>query len=183
VAEQFRLEQLARQRGAIDLDEHARRARRAGVDLARDDVFTHPRFARDQHGNVGVGDALDELVDGAHGGRLAQRLALALARAHLRRLARDAGGPLEDLAQLVGVEGLGDVVGGAGAHGADHRLRFVERRAHDDRRLAAAGAIAAQRLHTVELGHDDVDDHEVGARRRRPAWQRRLPAGRRAPTS
>ena len=75
VAEELRLEQLARQGGAVDLDEHARRARRAGVDLPRDHVLADARFARDEHRHVGVGDTVDELVDGAHRRRRAERRA------------------------------------------------------------------------------------------------------------
>jgi hypothetical protein len=118
-------------------------------------------------------------IDGAMPsvGRDAELVALAAARRrHLVRLAALAGGALQDLAQLVGVKGLGDVVGGAGAHRLDHRLRLVERRAHDHRRLAAAGAVAAQGLDPVELGHDHVDHDQVGARRLRQPGQRRLAA-------
>ncbi len=178
MAEELRFRELARQRGAVDLDEHARRALRTGVHFAGDDVFADARLAGDEHGHIGVGDALDELVDAAHGRARAEL------RARLdRRLGRDlrarpvADDALQDFAQLLDVERLRDVVGGAGAHGPDDGVGFVERRAHDDGRLAAAGAITAQGLDAVELGHDDVEDDDVGRRRARQALQGGLAAG------
>ena len=60
VAEELALEQLARDRGAVDRDERARRARRARlVDGARDQLLAGAGLAGDEHGRVGRRHPLD----------------------------------------------------------------------------------------------------------------------------
>ena len=52
VAEELALEQLARQRGAVELDERALAARALLVDRARDELLAGAGLALDQHGAV-----------------------------------------------------------------------------------------------------------------------------------
>ena len=55
VPEQFRLEQVFRQRRAVDGDERAGAPRRDAMDVARDHLLAGARFASDQHRRVGCG--------------------------------------------------------------------------------------------------------------------------------
>jgi hypothetical protein len=65
-AEEFGLEQLRWQRGAVDLDEWLVAPRRCGMDRPGDELLARSALATDEDGDVGVGDALDELVHLAH---------------------------------------------------------------------------------------------------------------------
>src|SRR5438132_435606 len=64
--EQLRLEQLGRQRGAIHLDERPVAAERGGIERPRDKLLADAALAAHEHGDVGVGDAIDQLADFGH---------------------------------------------------------------------------------------------------------------------
>src|SRR5207244_6857537 len=66
VAEQLRLQELTRDRGAVHLDEGRASARRVDVDGAGDQLLAHARLAADEHGDVGAGRLLDDALDLAH---------------------------------------------------------------------------------------------------------------------
>src|SRR5512138_1354226 len=61
-AEQLALEQLRRQRRAIHLDEGLIAPARELEDRARDELLAGPALAAHEHGDVGVGDLLDDLA-------------------------------------------------------------------------------------------------------------------------
>ena len=63
VSEQLRFEQVLLQRGAVHLDEVARRAQRVVMDRAGDQLLAGPRFAADQHRRVALRHLLH---DGEH---------------------------------------------------------------------------------------------------------------------
>ncbi len=65
-AEQLRLEQFRRQRRAVHLHERLVTARRLAVDGARHQFLAGAALAADQHGDVGIGDARDQILDLAH---------------------------------------------------------------------------------------------------------------------
>ena len=60
------------------------------------------------------------------------------------------------------VDRLGEVVAGAGAHGADGGLDLAERGHHDDRQVRIALAKLGQQLQAVHPGHLEVREHQVG---------------------
>src|SRR6185503_361015 len=66
VAEELALDQLARERRAVHLDERLRPARPAIVERVRDQLLPRPALAADQHRDVGVGDAIDGLEELPH---------------------------------------------------------------------------------------------------------------------
>ncbi len=68
VAEELALEEVARNRGAVDRDILRLGAARELVDRVRDDLLAHPALAGDEDGGVGAGNAADELVDILHRG-------------------------------------------------------------------------------------------------------------------
>jgi hypothetical protein len=59
VAEELALDQVLRDRGAVELDERTLRAAAAEVDRARDQVLARSVLAGDQHLALRRGDALD----------------------------------------------------------------------------------------------------------------------------
>ena len=65
MAEKFALEQLARDRRAVDLDQRAVVARAALMDRARDQFLADPGLAEDQHGGIGRRDHFDLLEHAA----------------------------------------------------------------------------------------------------------------------
>src|SRR5262249_18063023 len=66
VAEELTLEERLRKRGAVDRDERFVRARTAGVDRARDELFARAGLARDEHRRRGRRDLIDERAELAH---------------------------------------------------------------------------------------------------------------------
>ena len=77
--------------------------------------------------------------------------------------------------QLLALEGLDEVVVGAGVEALDARLERVARGEHEDRHVVGR-AQPARHLHAVELGQPEVEDDEVGVERRRLV-ERRLAVG------
>ena len=73
VAEQLALEQLARQRRAVHLDEGTLPAARRRVERARDDLLAGAALALDQHGHVRLGHTLDQRAHLAERGALPER--------------------------------------------------------------------------------------------------------------
>ena len=145
------------------------------MNRARDELLADAALAANQHGDVAVGDLLDDERDLAHRGAVApadERLALivaqlpaqvgelvdqavALDRLLDRRVERD-------LAEPFGIVRLDDVVGGAEAHGFDDDLRLLAARQHDHLQLGARRLERLQRLQAVHAGHRDVEQHDVG---------------------
>src|SRR5262249_30085332 len=66
VAEELALEQAARERGAIELDERAVLAPTEPVDRVRDQLLPGAGLALDEHGRVGIGDRRHLLEDLPH---------------------------------------------------------------------------------------------------------------------
>ena len=66
VAEELALEEVRRDRAAVDADEGLLRARARVVDGVGDHLLARPALARDEHGDVGVLHPIDERVELAH---------------------------------------------------------------------------------------------------------------------
>jgi hypothetical protein len=61
MAKEVRVDQLGRNRAAVDAHERSRRTSRAGVNGAGHDLLAGPCFAQDQHGDIGLGHKLGAL--------------------------------------------------------------------------------------------------------------------------
>jgi hypothetical protein len=132
VAEQQVLEDLLRERGAVEGVERPLGAVALPVERARDELLAGAALAEDEHARHRRRDALDHLVDGAHLLALPDQLpvrrqplelGLELAVLLLHRELREELGDLRlELAQPLGGQRLLDVVGGAGADGLDGHL-------------------------------------------------------------
>jgi hypothetical protein len=66
VAEELGLEELRRNRRAVDLDERTMTARRSGMNGSGHQILADATFTTDQDRRVRVGDTLDDRPDGAH---------------------------------------------------------------------------------------------------------------------
>jgi hypothetical protein len=171
VAEQFRLEQGLRDRGAVDADEWPVAARTRVVDGAGDDLLARSALALQEHGAARIsdhGDLLAQLLDrrvaseqpmglvaGGHG--RAQRPVLGAQLLELE-------GAVQDMVQLVQPEGLRQVVDGA-ATGRFHRLRDGAERGHhhDERTVVQLRVDVFQQLKAAAAGHLDVGKDQVEA--------------------
>src|ERR1051325_676685 len=87
VSEQFALEQIGRDRAAIDRDERLAATRRAIVQIARDDFLTRTRLAQDQHRAVARRDAFDQLAHVPHALALADQASEQLGITNAGRIA------------------------------------------------------------------------------------------------
>ncbi len=67
-------------------------------------------------------------------------------------------------AELWAREGLGQIVGRAGVEARARAALVGLRREHEDREgdRRRIGAEGSQHVQAVELGHDEIEDHEVG---------------------
>ena len=174
VAEQLALEELGRQRRAVHLHERPVAPRRALVDGARDQLLADAALAADQHGDVAVGDLLDDLRDAAHLLAVAPDRAVLVVAELLTELAqlrdeailldRVLDGDVEgNLAESLGIVRLDDVVGGAEADGLDDGRGLIAARQHDDLGFGARRLQRPQRRQAVEAGHHHVEQDDVGS--------------------
>jgi hypothetical protein len=125
-------------------------------------------------------DGAEDLLHGLAGAQhAAQPLAALHARAQLLDLALQVPA-LEQLAHLhaqrLHLEGLGQVVGGAALHGLHRGGDGRGAGQHDHGRRPGHALELGQQLEAAAPGHDQVEQHEVGRRRRQGA-QRLVDAG------
>ena len=141
VAEELALEQIGSGSAAQLTATNGRSARGPPAWMARATTsLPVPGLARDQHRRRGVGDLLDQRAQLAHGRALAEELprrrALPQHPAQQRVLRGQrplAPGPLDQRAQRLQLERLGDVVERAPAHRLDRAVDRAERGHDDDR--------------------------------------------------
>jgi len=116
VAEQLRLQQLARDRRAVDLHEGPPVARGMVVDRPGDEVLARAGFAADQHRDVHLGGLLDDPPDLLHpgaapeGGLLPKPPGCVVGRSPWRCRDDRRAYRLDGVLQLVGLRGLDDEV-------------------------------------------------------------------------
>ena len=184
VAEQLALEQGLGQRRAVHRDERLVLARAAVVDGAGHQLLAGAALALDEHGGAGVADRLHQLEDRAHLGRLADEVLELALDAEL--LLQDAGAVLQLLAlerlgdgeaHLVDVlEGLGQVVVGAGLHRLDRRLHRGEGGHHDHLHVRPGLLDGPEQVHAGQVAASGCP---APPRRRSGPWRRRGPPRRR----
>jgi hypothetical protein len=172
VTEELALDQLARDRGAVHRDEGARAACAALVERLGDELLAGAALAADQHREIGLGDLLDRLEDLAHRAALADQVleaVLALDPLEQHAVLALKLGALERMshhdAQLLVVEGLGQVVLGALLHGLDRDFLAAVRGDHHDRRLGTRLAARPQHVHAGDpAAQREVGDDQVVSR-------------------
>ena len=129
MAEQLALEQFGRQARTVDGDERGRGARPARVDRPRQHALARAALAADQHGRLRRRDLERDVQRLPHRRLRGLQVRLGDDRADLllevrdvRLEAAEAGDAVEDEAELVGRERLGQVVERAAPHRLDRRL-------------------------------------------------------------
>ena len=186
VSEELALEQPLGNRHAVDRDEGLVGASAVVVDRAGHDFLARSAVAGDEHAASPVGDLPDQGEDVAHGRALADEIAEGARLVHrpaqpLVLLFEDAplDGALEGEQRHLGLEGLGDVVESAGAHGFHCRVDASEGGHENDGGLGADSPQLAHHLDAGLSGHPDVaqDGVELDA----PRLPERLVRGARLP--
>ncbi len=168
VPEELALEQRFGQGRAIDDYQRTSGALAFGVDGLRDQALARTRLAQNQHGDRHPGDPGDNLAHVPHGGAVAQD---ALGREAIMQGLLERGGLAPDLGfversleeehQLLGLEGLGQVVVGALPDGFDGGVDGAEGGHHDDRALGGQAARQRQEVEAIDLRHAQVGDQGV----------------------
>ncbi len=138
-AEQLRLEQLGRQRRAIDFDEGPAASRRSGMNAARHQLLSGAALTTDEHGHVGVGDAVDELTHFSHLLAGAEQLAVKLVGRLRVRLDRRRRFRLAHLTQTRLTRAL-------------HELPVQQGRCHDSKSLEMLGNSPGGPVESDEVG-------------------------------
>src|SRR5581483_2334036 len=169
VAEELALEELLGDRGARDRHERAVRAAALVVDRLRDHVLADAALAREEHRRgLARRDLADELVDLAHGRRLAddglETALLLRALADRADLAAELG-RLERLAEadeeLLDLERLLQVVLGPELDRLDGVLDRRVGRHHDDELVGLPLDDLAEQPEAVRVGEPHVEEEEV----------------------
>ena len=145
------------------------------MDRARDQLLADAALAANQHGDVAVGDLLDDLRDALHVRAVApeqERAILVVAQlaaqlGDLRDQARLLDRALDrgverDLAEAFRIVRLDDVVGGAEPHRFDDGRGVLAARQHDRLQVGLGGLQRAQRFEAVHPRHHHVEQHDVG---------------------
>ena len=166
-SEQLGLDQLARDRCAIDLDERPVAAAGLFVQRGCDQLLARAALALDQHRGGRVRHLGDDLLQLDHPLALADDLGepppwlvgndvpgvqVGLAR-----------GLGDDRLQLGMLERLGDEVEGAGLHRLDGAVHAAVRRDHDHRYVRVGDHHLAQQRQSIHPWHHQIGDHHVGA--------------------
>src|SRR5271156_318953 len=165
VAEELALEQLFRQRSAIDDDERLVLTPAPSMDLARDHVLAGAAFSREQNRGVAAGGLARGFEQALHGGtlRVEQRLLVdgEAQRAIFRGQLADMQRAIDGVLNLLERERLGDVVVGAGLHRLDGVFDRRECGHQDDQALGRAAFNLVEQFEAAHLRHTVVGEHEI----------------------
>ena len=165
VAEQLALQELVRQRRAIDGDEELGRSAARGMDGSRHDLLARSALALDQDGGLARGEPRDRVANLRDRARVPDE-AVRLGGA------RDAGAPPprrpgerpgHHVVERLHGEGLHEKVGRAELHRLDRQAHGPVRGHHDHRQIRMERQAAPQRLDAVDAAQPDVEEHQIGA--------------------
>ncbi len=169
VAEEFGFEELGGERGAVDDDEFGCGAAGEVVDGVGDDFLAGAGFALDEDGGAGGGDLFDEVGDAFDFRGFADDAGEAAAAFYLLGElgvfgfeGAGAEGAFEEHFDFVEVEGFGDEVEGAAAHGFDGGIDGAVGGHHEDERGVGELGGGIDEIHAgvaaeAEVGEEEVD--------------------------
>ena len=187
VTEELALDEPAGDRGAVDPDKGLVGAGRAEVEGPRDQLLAGAALAGDQHGRRAGGDGADDLADrrdrrGAadHPGVDAGVAALRGAGRRGIRIVAGGGagrkrgpragpggaGLLDDLVDLIAIEGLLQVIEGAELDRLDRGVDGAVGGQEDDGEVRLLDGEGLEEADPVEVGHAQVGDDDVEGLRR-----------------
>ena len=169
VAEQLRLDQVLRDRRAVDLDERALGALAVVVDRVGDQLLAGAVLALDQDVGVAAGHALHQLEHLVHLLALADDVAeaeLVLDLLLQQQVLAEQVAPLDRALELgeqgVGVDRLLGELEGARLHRLDRLLHRAVTGDDDDLGVGMRLLEPAQQLEPVDVGQHHVGDDDVG---------------------
>jgi hypothetical protein len=165
MAEQFALDQVFGDRGAVDLDEHGIFAQALRVQRARRQFLAGTRLAVDQHPSVGRRHQRDLLAQRLHGNAVAHdhaaRLKLLLEFQVLAAQPLGLDGILQNDEGALDGERFLQEVEGAEFGGAHCGLDVAVARDHDHLGVVFALHQLFQGLQTVDAGQPDIQQDDV----------------------
>ena len=164
VAEQLRLDQIARDRRHVDGDERAVAPLAVVVQRARDQFLAGAGLAGDHHGEIGLHQPRQHAVDFLHRRRAADQrngIRIRLRRPRRCTLLRLGQRAADDRDQFLEIERLRQVFISAAFGGPDRRHEGVLRTHDDDRQIRPHLLDARQQIERVLVGHHDVGDDEI----------------------
>ena len=169
VSEEFALEKVLGDRGAVDRKQAFLAPLAVGVDGACDELLAATALAGHQHGGVAHGDTADHLEDRLHRLGLADDVVAVLldgeGRLRGRRRAEFRGrleGAVDDHLHVEGSALLAEEIKGAELHRLDHRLGGAEG-AHDDHHgVRRLGADLCEKLEPARRTEMEFGDHQIG---------------------
>ena len=173
VAEQEALDQVFRDRAAVDGDDRHVRARPAALDEAGEEFLADAAFALDQHRDLRLRGASGQFDRRGQAGARADDIDRRDAFLGLALQARDLAAQRAELHDVVegdgepfGPDRFDQEVGRAGAHGLDRRIDAAMTGQDDDRQIRFGWCQALQHRHAVKAGHVEVEQHNIGRGRR-----------------
>ena len=153
IAEEFRFQQVFGDRGAVDGHERTRGAGTLVVNVAGQKLLAHSALPLDQDRGIGLRrplghlhEVLGERVHAQQGGVLDRREVPGVVVA-------------DRFLELIGGEGLEDVVGGAELHHVHRVFDGAEGGHQEDDRPGGNRFNPLQKLFPIETAHADVRDH------------------------
>ncbi len=169
MAEQFAFDQVARQRRAVDGHKGRLVSGPRVVQGPRHQLLSGPRGAQDEHrarGRGHLGDQLPHLLhrqaaahDAGSGAGLGDRAPQVVELALQPVVLADAPYLGEE---ILGNDGLQNVICGASAEGLDRRVEGAEGGEHDDGRVGAGGRQPPDHFEAADPGHDEIGEHQLG---------------------
>src|ERR1035437_6764232 len=169
MAEEFALEQLFGNRGAIDRKKRLLATVAVMINRAGDEFLAGAAFTGDERGGVAGGHLTDELENLLH--RLtatddAEFVILGFEQRLIRHDLLHVVCGLErvgdDFLELQRVERLEQIIVGAELHRLNGRLRRAVGGHQNDEELRIGGADPAERFESVHTAHAHIHEHEVG---------------------
>jgi len=172
VPEDLALEERLGNRRAVDRDKRKRRPRTQLVNGPRDELLAGPRFSPDQHRRVGRRRLLDDAIDGADVGAVADDPPEAALVAQLpAQILHFAQRPLtldrllQEDAQTRRIDRLAQIVVCAFFNGLDRGLHRALRREQDEREIGQLVLQCTEELEPAHPRHDKVGDDDRRAKR------------------
>ena len=163
VAEQFALDQLARDRRHVDGDERPLAALAVIVQRARDELLAGARFARDHHRQIGLRQPRDACgrFPASRGERPIERERSSLLLC-LGALAAALAGEsaADDRDQLLQIERLWQIFVSAALRRRDRGEDSVLRAHHHDRKIGTHPLDARQQIEGVLVGQHHIGDDD-----------------------
>ena len=167
VAEEFAFDEVFGDGGAVDLDEGSAGAGALAIEGAGDQFLAGAAFAGDEDGGLGAGDFADRVGANFPWPGLALQIVTGIVLLGVAKVGVDLEelgevvGLLEGDLQLIGGEGLEQVIERAVAHAVHRGFNGAEAGDHDNQRFLGLGLQFAEQVGAFAIGEADIEENEV----------------------